>query len=53
MRGAAPGAPYLHTSKTDGTSIYLITIDGPSGDGIPMYTIVRQGRVTDGVHDFS
>ncbi len=51
MEGAPVGTPYLHTSKSDATSLYLIQIDGKS-NGVSMYTILKQGHVSDGMHIF-
>lgn len=53
MKGAKVGEPYLHTSKRDSSSLYLLTEDGTHTDGNRMYTILRQGRVSDGMHDFT
>ncbi|RHC99741.1 hypothetical protein EAJ14_03665 [Parabacteroides distasonis] len=52
IKGATKDDIYLHTSKSDGTSIYLITDDGEFL-GCKKYTIVKQGKVSDGLHDFS
>lgn len=47
IKGATSSDYYLHLCKTDPTSLYLVTKDGDQH-----FTIIGQGQVSDGWHDF-